>query len=96
MWLCTNGQGQGPNSSDSGGCYVIGNQTVVTVNSGLMLENSSYFITVKVTKDQRQAQYTQQVSIVPGDPSEVQIRYKLNVSVLQCYNIFVVFNHAFS
>ena len=82
MWLCSNGQGQGANSSDSGGCYIIGNQSVVTVNSGLMLENSSYFITVKITKDQRQAQYTQQVFIVPGDPPEVHIRYKLNVSGL--------------
>ena len=40
-----------------------------------MTENTSYFITVLVTKDDRQAGYTQEVFIVPGDPPEVQIRY---------------------
>ena len=72
-WMCTN-------SSDLEGCYRNGdkiesNGSVLTVNSGLMLENSSYFINVKITKDHRQAEYTQEVFIVPGDPPEVQIRY---------------------
>ena len=40
-----------------------------------MTENTSYFITVLVTKDERKAEYTQEVLIVPGDPPEVQIRY---------------------
>ena len=40
-----------------------------------MAENTSYFITVQVTKDERQAEFTQEVFIVPGDPPEVQIRY---------------------
>jgi len=77
-WFCTDGQSQGLNGSDLGGCNVTGpvesNQSVLTVNSGHLVENSSYFITVKVTKDQRQAEYTQEVLIVPGDPPEVQIR----------------------
>ena len=45
------------------------------MNSSLLAENTSYFITVQVTKDERQAQYTQEVFIVPGDPMVVQIRY---------------------
>ena len=40
-----------------------------------MTENASFFITVQVTKDERQAEYTQEVFIAPGDPPEVQIRY---------------------
>lgn len=40
-----------------------------------MMENSSYFLTVFVKKDVRQAEYTQEVFIVPGDPPEVQIRF---------------------
>ena len=40
-----------------------------------MAENTSYFITVLITKDERQAEYTQEVFIIPGDPPEVQIRY---------------------
>ena len=40
-----------------------------------MTENTSYFITVQVTRDERKAEYTQEVFIVPGDPPEVQIRY---------------------
>lgn len=40
-----------------------------------MTENTSYFITVLVTKDERKAEYSQEVFIVPGDPPEVQIRY---------------------
>ena len=40
-----------------------------------MIENTSYFVTVFVKKDKRQAEYTQEVFIVPGDPPEVQIRF---------------------
>lgn len=40
-----------------------------------MAENTSYFITVLITKDKRQAKYTQEVYIVSGDPPEVEIRY---------------------
>ena len=40
-----------------------------------MTENCSYFVTVFVKKDERQAEYTQEVFIVPGDPPEVQIRF---------------------
>ena len=43
-----------------------------------MTENTSYFITVLVTKDERKAEYTQEVLIVPGDPPEVQIRYLIH------------------
>lgn len=72
---------QGLNNSGQGGCYntdnvkVESSEPVLRVNSSLMVENSSYFITVFVTKDQRQAEYTQEVYIVPGDPPEVNIRY---------------------
>lgn len=45
------------------------------MNNSLLAENTSYFITVQVTKGVRQAEYTQEVFIVPGDPPEVQIRY---------------------
>lgn len=45
------------------------------VNNSRLAENTSYFITVLVTKDERQAEYTQEVFIVPDDPPEVQIRY---------------------
>ena len=45
------------------------------VNKSRLAENTSYFITVLVTKDERQAEYTQEVFIVPDDPPEVQIRY---------------------
>ena len=45
------------------------------VNNSRLAENTSYFITVLVTKDVRQAEYTQEVFIVPDDPPEVQIRY---------------------
>ena len=45
------------------------------VNNSRLAENTSYFITVLVTKDERQAKYTQEVFIVPDDPPEVQIRY---------------------
>ena len=45
------------------------------VNNSRLAENTSYFITVLVTKDERQAEYTQEVFIVPDDPPEVKIRY---------------------
>ena len=45
------------------------------VNNSRLAENTSYFITVLVTKDERQAEYTQEVFIVADDPPEVQIRY---------------------
>ena len=68
------------NNSDEAGCYYrAGNKEYVghelRVNNSLMAENTSYFITVLVTKDERQAEYTQEVFIIPGDPPEVQIRY---------------------
>ena len=46
-----------------------------------MVENSSYFVTVFVKKDERQAVYTQEVFIVPGDPPEVQIRFVKYTSI---------------
>ena len=68
------------NNSDEAGCYYragdkeyIGHE--LRVNNSLMTENTSYFITVQVTRDERKAEYTQEVFIVPGDPPEVQIRY---------------------
>ena len=50
-------------------------QHELRVNNSRLAENTSYFITVLVTKDERQAEYTQEVFIVPDDPPEVQIRY---------------------
>ena len=68
------------NNSDEAGCYhkagdkeSVGHE--LRMNNSLMAENTSYFITVLVTKDERQAEFTQEVFIVPGDPPEVQIRY---------------------
>ena len=89
-WLCTNGQKHSPNNSDLGGCYGTSSisESVLTVNSGLLLENSSYFITVNVTKDQRQAEYTQEVFVVPGDPPEVQIRY---MKMQECFPIKIFY-----
>ena len=71
-WSCKN-------ISGLEGCYRTGgkiesNGSVLTLNSGLLLENSSYFVNVKVIKDQRKAEYTQEVFIAPGDPPEIQIR----------------------
>lgn len=71
-WSCTN-------ISGLEGCYRTGgkiesNGSELTLNSGLLLENSSYFVNVKVIKDQRQAEYSQEVFIAPGDPPEIQIR----------------------
>ena len=79
-WLC---RGESPldlNNSDEAGCYYrAGDKEYVghelRVNNSLMTENTSYFITVQVTRDERKAEYTQEVFIVPGDPPEVQIRY---------------------
>ncbi|PFX34823.1 Polycystic kidney disease protein 1-like 2 [Stylophora pistillata] len=78
-WLCGREPPLHINNSDEAGCYYrAGEQEAVghelRVNSSFMIENTSYFITVLVTKDERQAQYTQEVFIVPGDPPEVQIR----------------------
>ena len=67
------------NSFEAGCCYRGGDKESVgpklRVNNSLITENTSYFITVLVTKDERQAEYTQEVFIIPGDPPEVQIRY---------------------
>lgn len=66
---------------DRGGCYGTGPGTIGTngsllkIHSGNMIENSTYLITILVRKDRRQAAYTQEVVIVPGDPPEVLIRY---------------------
>ena len=68
------------NNWDEAECYYraddkeyVGHE--LRVNNSLMMENTSYFITVLVTKDERKAEYTQEVFIIPGDPLEVQIRY---------------------
>ena len=79
-WLCREEFAQDPDISDKAGCYYrAGDEESprhkLRVNSSLLAENTSYFITVQVTKDERQAQYTQEVFIVPGDPVVVQIRY---------------------
>lgn len=82
-WLCRQESQQGLNNSHQEECYNTGDvkvessEPVLRVNSrySLMVENSSYFLTVFVKKDQRQAEYTQEVFIVPGDPPEVHIRY---------------------
>ena len=83
-WLCRNHSAQDLNDSGEAGCYYraggresVGHELIV--NNSLMTQNTSYFITVQVTKNERQAKFTQEVFIVPGDPPEVQIRYlKLN------------------
>ena len=67
------------NNSDEAECYYrADNKKSVgykfRLNNSLIAENTSYFITVLVTRDERQAEYTQEVAIVPGDPLEVQIR----------------------
>ena len=68
------------NNSDQAGCYYMAGDKdylghELRVNNSLMTENTSYFITVQVTKDERQAEFTQEVFIVPGDPPDVLIRY---------------------
>ena len=66
---------------DRGGCYGTGagkvssNGSLLWIDSGYMVENSSYLITVIVEKGRRRADYTQEVVIVPGDPPEVMITY---------------------
>ena len=71
-------------NSNEAGCYYrtddkesVGHE--LRVNSSLLAENTLYFITVLVTKDERQAKNTQEVFIVPGDPPEVQIRYLIHM-----------------
>ena len=80
-WLCKQESLLNINKSAEAGCYYraddeefVGHE--LRVNNSLMTENTSYFITVQVTKDERQAEYTQEVFIVAGDPPEVQIRYE--------------------
>ena len=78
--MCREDSLQNLNDSDDVGCYygVSDEESVahqLIVNNSLMTENTSYFITVLVTKDERKAEYTQEVFIVLGDPPEVQIRY---------------------
>ncbi|XP_078344032.1 polycystin family receptor for egg jelly-like [Oculina patagonica] len=64
---------------DRGGCYGTGagkvgsTGSLLQIDSGYMVENSSYLITVVVEKLRRRAYYTQEVVIVPGDPPEVMI-----------------------
>ena len=66
---------------DRGGCYGTGagkigsNESTLEINSGFMVENSSYLITVVVDSGRRRANYTQEVVIVPGDPPEAMIMY---------------------
>ena len=66
---------------DRGGCYgtgagnIGGNDSIVSIDSGYMTENNSYFITVVVEKHPRKAYFTQEVVISHGDPPEVEIRY---------------------
>lgn len=70
-----------PVNLDRGGCYGTGagkigsGVSLLKINSGYMAENSSYLITLVVRKDRRQAMYTQEVAIVPGDPPDVLIRW---------------------
>ena len=66
---------------DRGGCYGTGagkigsNESTLEINSGFMVENSSYLITVVVQRGRRRANYTQEVVIVPDDPPEAMIMY---------------------
>lgn len=66
---------------DRGGCHGTGagkvgsNESVLRIDSGYMVENSSYLITVVVKKDRRRASHTQEVVIVTGDPPVVLIRF---------------------
>ena len=78
-WLCGKESPLDLNNSDEAECYYnAGDKESVRhelrMNNSLIAENTSYFVTVQVTKDERQAQYTQEVFIVPGDPPGVQIR----------------------
>ena len=79
-WLCKEESPLSLNNSDEVGCHLMAfdKESVrheLRVNNSRLAENTSYFITVLVTKDERQAEYTQEVFIVPDDPPEVQIRY---------------------
>ena len=79
-WQCREEPLQDPNNSDHAGCYYRADDEEffgheLRVNNSLMAENTSYFITIQVTKGERLAEDTQEVFIVPGDPPEVQIRY---------------------
>ena len=76
---------------DRGGCYGTGagkigsNESLLKINSGLMVQNSSYLITVVVERGRRRANYTQEVVIVPGDPPEAMIMYvKFYPYVMTC------------
>ena len=85
-WLCKEESPLNLNKSDEAGCYYrAGDKESVgyelRMNNSLMAENTSYFITVLVTKDERQAEYTQEVFIIPGDPPEVEIRYATKLAV---------------
>ena len=66
---------------DRGGCYGTGagkigsNESLLEINSGFMVENSSYLITVVVERGRRRANYTQEVVIVPADSPEAMIMY---------------------
>ena len=66
---------------DRGGCYGTGagkigsNESLLEINSGFMIENCSYLITVVVERGRRRANYTQEVVIVSGDPPEALIMY---------------------
>ena len=68
-------------SLNRGGCYGTGagkigsNESLLKINSGFMVENNSYLVTVVVERGRRRANYTQEVVIVPGDPPETMIMY---------------------
>jgi len=70
---------------DRGGCYGTGagkigsNESTLELNSGFLVENSSYLITVVVERGRRRANYTQEVVIVSGDPPEAMIMYVLKI-----------------
>ena len=97
-WLCKQVSPLDINKSDEAGCYYrAGDEEYVgrelRVNNSLMTENTSYFITVQVTKDERQAEYTQEVFIVAGDPPEVQIRYEKIPSPVIYHRIYPLSYH---
>ena len=75
---------------DRGGCYgtgagnIGGNDSIVSIDSGYMTENNSYFITVVVEKHPRKAYFTQEVVISPDDPPEVEIRYEDRTHYVLC------------
>ena len=78
--MCREDSPLGRKNPDQAGCYYgVSDKEYdghkLRLNRSLLAENTSYVVTVQVTKDERQAEYTQEVFIVPGDPPEVQIRY---------------------